>query len=74
MHSWTPVYHGEDAVGWVASGEFGYSVGAFIAHAFVPGHLTEPRTRLRVRYTGRFFDGEVVKGPLWDPGNTRLKA
>ena len=36
MHPWTPVYREDDVVGWVASGEFGYSVGAYIAHVFVP--------------------------------------
>ena len=74
MYSWTPVYRSDDVVGWITSGEFGYSVGAFLAHAFVPEELTAPGTKLRVRYTGRFFDGEVVKGPLWDPTNARLRA
>jgi 4-methylaminobutanoate oxidase (formaldehyde-forming) len=74
MYSWTPVYQSDDVVGWIASGEFGYSVGAFIAHAFVPQELTAPGTRLQVRYTGQFFEGEVVKGPLWDPANVRLRA
>ncbi|MGI8518370.1 MAG: glycine cleavage T C-terminal barrel domain-containing protein [Acidimicrobiia bacterium] len=41
MHSWTPVYHDDEVVGWVASGEYGYSVGAFIAHAFAKEGLTE---------------------------------
>ena len=35
MHTWTPVYDGDEVVGWVASGEYGYSVGAYIAHAYV---------------------------------------
>jgi aminomethyltransferase len=61
-------------IGWIASSEFGYSIGACLAHACVPEELAAPQTRLRVRYTGRFFEGEVVKGPLWDSGNTRLKA
>jgi heterotetrameric sarcosine oxidase gamma subunit len=74
MHTWTPVYRSDDVVGWIASGEFGYSVGAFLAHAFVPEELTAPGTRLRVRYTGQFFEGEVVEGPLWDPSNERLKV
>lgn len=74
MHAWSPVYERDDVVGWVASGEFGYSVGAFLAHAYVPEELTARGTRLRVRYTGRFFEGEVVRGPVWDPENERLTA
>ncbi|HEX2420885.1 MAG TPA: FAD-dependent oxidoreductase [Acidimicrobiia bacterium] len=74
MHSWSPIFHSDDVIGWIASSEFGYSVGAYLAHAYVPEELAVPRTRLRVRYTGRFFEGEVVKGPLWDPASTRLKA
>lgn len=74
MYSWTPVYRADDVVGWIASGEFGYSIGAFLAHAFVPEELTAPGTNLRVRYTGQFFQAEVVKGPLWDPHNARLRA
>ncbi|CAN5671064.1 FAD-dependent oxidoreductase [soil metagenome] len=74
MHSWSPVFHDEDVVGWVASGEYGYSVGAFLAHAYVPHELTAAGTRLRVRYTGQFFDGKVVRGPVWDPANDRLRS
>jgi heterotetrameric sarcosine oxidase gamma subunit len=74
MYSWTPVFHSDEVIGWIASSEYGYSVGAYLAHAYVPEELAAPRTSLRVRYTGRFFEGEVVKGPLWDPANTRLKA
>jgi glycine cleavage system aminomethyltransferase T len=74
MYSWAPVYLRDEVVGWVASGDFGYSVGAFLAHAYVPRELAAAGTRLRVRYTGRFFEGEIVPGPVWDPENQRLKA
>ena len=47
MYSWTPVYSGDEVVGWVASGDFGYSVGAFIAHAYVAERYSQPGTRLR---------------------------
>ena len=41
------VYSGDEVVGWVASGDFGYSVGAFIAHAYVAERYSQPGTRLR---------------------------
>jgi glycine cleavage system aminomethyltransferase T len=74
MYSWTPVSHDEEVVGWVASGEYGYSVGAFLAHAFVPKELASVGTKLAVSYTGRRYEGEVVKDPLFDPDNVRIKA
>ena len=74
MYGWEPVLDDDEVVGRVAGGEYGYTVGAFIAHAFVGPSHAEPGTRLTVQYTGRRFAGTVVAGPLYDPGNERLKV
>jgi glycine cleavage system aminomethyltransferase T len=74
MYAWTPVMSDEDVVGWITGGEFGYSIGAFVAHAFVPSLFSSVGTKLSVSYTGRRYEGEVVKAPLYDPDNKRLRA
>ena len=39
-----PVRHGDDVVGRVTSGGYGYAVGASIAYAYVPVEHAEPGT------------------------------
>jgi glycine cleavage system aminomethyltransferase T len=37
-----PVYFGPDAVGYVTSAAYGYTVGAPIAYAWLPAELAQP--------------------------------
>ena len=74
MYGWEPVLSGDDVVGWITGGNYGYSVGSFIAMAYVDVAHATKGTRLRVRYTGQFYEGTVTKSPVWDPENARLKA
>jgi glycine cleavage system aminomethyltransferase T/glycine/D-amino acid oxidase-like deaminating enzyme len=74
MYGYEPVLDGDRVVGQITSAEYGYSVRKFIALAYVDLAHAEPGTRLRVRYTGEFFEGEVVKGPLFDRAGIRMKA
>ena len=36
MYGYDPVLAGDEVVGYVTSGEYGYSVGKFLAYAYVP--------------------------------------
>ncbi len=71
-YGWEPVFSGDAVIGRIAGADFGYSIGSFIAHAFVDADHTTPGSKVRVRYSGTFYNATIVKGPLIDPDNTRL--
>ncbi|MCB8945810.1 MAG: FAD-dependent oxidoreductase [Ardenticatenaceae bacterium] len=72
MYGNEPVLVDGEVVGRVTSGNRGYTVGKFIAMAYVAAAYAEAGTQVQVRYSGNSFDGVVVAEPLWDVGNGRL--
>jgi glycine cleavage system aminomethyltransferase T len=69
-----PVRYGEEIVGRVTSGGYGYSVGASIAYAYVPVALAEPGTQVAIDIFGAWVSGEVRADPLYDPKGERIRA
>ncbi len=59
MYGYEPVLAGDQVVGQVTSAEFGYSIGKFVALAYVDVAHSTIGTKLRVRYTGNFYEGVV---------------
>lgn len=74
IYGWEPVMIGDRVVGRIAAGEYGYNVGAFLAHAFVDVDDCEAGTAVEVIRTGKPLAAKIVKGPLFDPTNERLKG
>ena len=74
MYGYEPVFVDGKVVGRITSGDYGYSVGKFIAYAYVDATKAAVGTKVNVRYTGRFFDGEVAAEPLFDKGMLRLRG
>jgi dimethylglycine dehydrogenase len=68
-----PVYHGDQVVSYVASGGFGPTVGTSIAFAYLPVRLAEPGTSLAVRLLGERVGATVVRTPLYDPENKKVR-
>ena len=68
-----PVYHGDQVVGYVASGGFGPTVGTSIAFAYLPVRLAEPGTSLAVGLLGERVGATVVRTPLYDPENKKVR-
>ena len=66
--------HGDDVVGRVTSGGYGYAVGASIAYAYVPGAVAEPGTAVAIDFFGDWVAGEVRADPLYDPTGERIRA
>ena len=60
-------------VGFVTSGGYGYTVERSIAYALLPAEVG-PGTAVQVQVDGEWVDAEVVRGPLYDPGNKRVRA
>ncbi|WP_101067563.1 GcvT family protein [Roseovarius salinarum] len=70
-----PVRHGGAIVGTVTSGAWGYRVGASLALAMIRAELAVAGTEVEVEIYGERRPAVVQsEGPVWDPGNERLRA
>src|SRR5437764_10477742 len=58
-----PVRSGDEIVGRVTSGGYGYAVGASIAYAYVPLELAEPGTVVAIDIFGDWVEGEGRADP-----------
>ncbi|KAI9367763.1 Aminomethyltransferase folate-binding domain-containing protein [Aspergillus egyptiacus] len=67
-----PVFCGAgDAVGYVTTAAFGYSVGKPIACAWLPAGVFEGK-EVEIEYFGRRVRATVVDGPVYDPDGKRV--
>ncbi|MEU6356258.1 glycine cleavage T C-terminal barrel domain-containing protein, partial [Streptomyces sp. NPDC047072] len=69
-----PVYDGEQAVGYVTSAAYGYTIGKGIAYAWLPAELTTPGTALHIGYFDQRVEAVVAEEPLFDPTMSRLRG
>lgn len=69
-----PIFDNGDCLGQVTSGNYGYSVGKYIAFGYVPSSYAEPGTELEVEYLGERYTAVVSPDVLFDPKNERMKA
>jgi glycine cleavage system T protein len=69
-----PVRVGDEIVGRVTTGGYGYTVEKSIAYAYVPPEHAEPGTEVAVEIFGRWVDGEVASEPLFDPKGERIRS
>jgi glycine cleavage system aminomethyltransferase T/glycine/D-amino acid oxidase-like deaminating enzyme len=69
-----PVRIGDEIVGRVTSGGYGYSVARSIAYAYVPPERAQPNTEVAVEIFGRWVNGEVAEEPLFDGAGQRLRG
>ena len=67
------VYDGDQQVGLVTSGGYGYRLRQSIALAYVRTDLAVPGKELQVEILGERRRAVVGREPLFDPDNTRLK-
>lgn len=74
LFGFEPVLVDDEVVGYVTSGNYGYSVGKFIALAWLPVEYAAVGTAVQVQYTGRRYEGVVSEAALFDPEMTRMKA
>ncbi|MEM6670507.1 MAG: FAD-dependent oxidoreductase [Pseudomonadota bacterium] len=58
-------------VGSIASGGYGYGVGAYLAWAYVNPLAATPGTALKVMVLGEERQAMVLDGPVWDAANER---
>jgi 4-methylaminobutanoate oxidase (formaldehyde-forming) len=68
-----PVRVGDDLVGRVTSGGYGYTVERSIAYAYLPAEHG-PGTVVAVEIFGEWVPGIVAEEPLFDPQGARIRA
>ena len=68
-----PVRVGDEIVGRVTTGGYGYTVERSIAYAYLPPEHAEPGTEVAVEIFGRWIDGVVAEEPLLDPAGARIR-
>ncbi len=73
-HGWEPIYHDNNPVSYVCSGEYGHCVEKTIVLAYLPQELSAPDTKLSIQLFGEKFPATVVRAPLYDAMNARLKV
>ena len=69
-----PIRIGEQVVGWVSSGGYGYSVKKSIVYAYLQIEHSTVGTKLDVEVFGERVEAVVAQEPLWDAKNERVKA
>jgi glycine cleavage system aminomethyltransferase T len=69
-----PVRVAGEIVGRVTSGGYGFAVERSIAFAYLPPDRAAIGTRGEVEVFGRWVGFEVVREPLYDPDNTRIRS
>ncbi len=69
-----PVFSEGEAVGFVTSAAYGYSVGRSIAYAWLPVELADPSTKVDVEYFAQRHAATVSQEPLFDPEMKRMRS
>lgn len=74
VYGWEPIMIDDVVVGYVTGGEYGYNVGAFIAHAFIDPAKAGLDDAVVVQASGVRHTAKIVRGPLFDPASKRVKS
>jgi len=69
-----PVRIGDQVVGRVTTGSYGYAVERSIAYAYLPAASVEAGTSVEVEGFGEWVAAEGAAEPLWDPAGARIRA
>ncbi|WP_224270931.1 GcvT family protein [Haloprofundus salinisoli] len=69
-----PVLDGDETLGYVHSAEYGYTVGACIAYAYLPPEYAEPGTDVEILHEGERYSATVREEPLFDPERERVRS
>jgi sarcosine dehydrogenase len=68
------ILDGDNVIGLVTSGGFGYTVKKPIAYGYLPITYSKPGTRLEIEVAAKRYKATVEKEPLYDPKNERVKS
>jgi glycine cleavage system aminomethyltransferase T/glycine/D-amino acid oxidase-like deaminating enzyme len=68
-----PVYSGGEAVGYVTSAAYGYSIGQSITYAWLPPELSGEDAKVEIEYFAERYGATVAEEPLVDPAMKRMR-
>ena len=71
LFGFEPVLINDEVVGHVTSANYGYSVGKFVALAWISAENATPNTQVQVQYTGQRFTGKQTS---WQRPHSRKRA
>ena len=69
-----PLLDGERLLGHVTSGGYGYTVRQSIIYGYLPVEYAAVGTQIEVLLFGMRYWATVVREPLYDPRNEKIKA
>ncbi len=69
-----PLLDGERVLGRVTSGAYGYTVRQSIAYGYLPIEYATPGTQIEVQLFGIKYPATIMKEPLFDPKNEKIKS
>jgi glycine cleavage system aminomethyltransferase T len=69
-----PVYSEGEAVGYVTSAAYAYTLGTPLAYAWLPIELTAPGTGVEIGYFNRRIPATVAAEPAFDPDGERIRC
>ena len=69
-----PIFAGDRCVGVTTTGGYGHFVRQSLGFGYVPPSLSEPGTALTVEVLGQRRRVTILKDPVYDPANVRLRA
>src|SRR6266480_4663585 len=69
-----PLLDGERVLGFVTSAGYGYTVRQSIVYGYLPVEYAVPGTRVELQFFGVLYGATVMKEPLYDPKNEKIKA
>ncbi len=69
-----PIFVNDEAIGYVTSTNYGYSIGKQIAYGYLPIEYAQKGTQVEIEYFGQRFKAVVDEDPLYDAEMKKLKA
>ena len=69
-----PLLDGSRVLGRVTSAGYGYTIRQSIAYGYLPVEYAAAGTRVEVQLFGKRYWATVMKEPLFDPKNQKIKV
>ena len=73
-HTGDPIYSGDELVGVVTSGGYGFTLEANIAMGYVQPSVADAGSKLSVGILGQRYDAEIQAEPMFDPAHELPRA